>query len=283
VSFNDRMLTDADFRDRVEGDAVARMNPERSLDGDWADRVANLRAHADAIEAGDRRGAKLLREAATHIAFLATHAAVLEDKVAVAVSGMTRAVGERDHIRRLYCHSQAATMSGTTAQAFARSMRVGLLHEGEDAMTDIVKHDGPDALARSGNALRVAASMGSIITQRYSVELQGKRYVTVAGATLLANGLGYTVREVSVTYMTLGDATGWEAVAEVIDSDGRVIGRGSGICLTSESTWSKRPEFARRAMASTRAAGRALRLCLGHLFGMLGDRVQTVTLEEMPE
>ena len=122
MSFNDRMLTDADFRDRVEGDAVARMNPERSLDGDWADRVANLRAHADAIEAGDRRGAKLLREAATHIAFLATHAAVLEDRVAVAVSGMTRAVGERDHIRRLYCHSQAATMSGTTAQAFARSM-----------------------------------------------------------------------------------------------------------------------------------------------------------------
>jgi hypothetical protein len=65
MSFNDRMLTDADFRDRVEGDAVARMNPERSLDGDWADRVANLRAHADAIEAGDKRGAKLLREAAT--------------------------------------------------------------------------------------------------------------------------------------------------------------------------------------------------------------------------
>ena len=122
MSFNDRMLSDADFRDRVEADAVARMNPERSPDGDWAERVVNLRAHADAIEAGDRRGGKLLREAATHIAFLATHAAVLEDRVAVAVSGMTRAVGERDHIRRLYCHSQAATMSGTTAQAFARSM-----------------------------------------------------------------------------------------------------------------------------------------------------------------
>ena len=122
MSFNDRMLTDADFRDRVEADAVARMNPERSPDGDWADRVVNLRAHADAIEAGDKRGAKLLREAATHIAFLATHAAVLEDKVAVAVSGMTRAVDERDHIRRLYCHLHAATRSGTTGQAFARSM-----------------------------------------------------------------------------------------------------------------------------------------------------------------
>ena len=122
MSFADRMLSDADFRDRVEADAVARVNPERSLEGDWADRIANLRAHADAIEAGDRRGAKLLREAAMHISWLAMHAAVLEDSVAVAVSGMTRAVGERDHIRRLYCHSQAATMSGTTAQAFARSM-----------------------------------------------------------------------------------------------------------------------------------------------------------------
>jgi hypothetical protein len=120
VSFNDRMLTDADFRDRVEGDAVARMNPERSLDGDWADRIANLRAYADAIEAGDRRGAKLLREAALHIGWLVMHASVLEDRVAVAVSGMTRAVGERDHIRRLYCHSEAATISGMTAQAFAR-------------------------------------------------------------------------------------------------------------------------------------------------------------------
>jgi hypothetical protein len=120
VSFNDRMLTDAEFRDLVEADAVARMNPERARDGDWADRVANLRAHADAIEAGDRRGAKLLREAATHIAFFATYAAVLDDKVAVAVSGMTRAVGQRDHVRRLYCHSEAATMSGMTAQTFAR-------------------------------------------------------------------------------------------------------------------------------------------------------------------
>jgi hypothetical protein len=36
-------------------------------------------------------------------------------------------------------------------------------------------------------------------------------------------------------------------------------------------------------MASTRAAGRALRLSLGHLFCYLGDRVASVTAEEMPE
>ena len=50
-----------------------------------------------------------------------------------------------------------------------------------------------------------------------------------------------------------------------------------------EKPWGTRPQFARRAMASTRAAGRALRLSMGHLFAYLGDKVQTVTLEEMPE
>jgi hypothetical protein len=50
-----------------------------------------------------------------------------------------------------------------------------------------------------------------------------------------------------------------------------------------EKPWGSRPQFARRAMASTRAAGRALRLSLGHLFCYLGDRVASVTAEEMPE
>jgi hypothetical protein len=36
-------------------------------------------------------------------------------------------------------------------------------------------------------------------------------------------------------------------------------------------------------MASTRAAGRALRLAVGHLFAGLGAGVQSVTAEEMPE
>ena len=122
MSFQDRMMHDAQFRAEVEGDAVARMNPERTPDGDWGDRVEALRAHAAAIEAGDRRGAKLLREAATAIAFLAAQQDVLEQRVGVAVACMTRAVGERDHIRRLYCHAQAATMEGVTAKELSRTI-----------------------------------------------------------------------------------------------------------------------------------------------------------------
>lgn len=122
MSFQDRMLTDAQFRAEVEGDAVARMNPERTADGAWGDRIEALRVHATAIEAGDRRGAKLMREASISIAFLDARCDVLEERLAVAVAGMTRANGERDHIRRLYCHAQAATMEGVTAKELARTI-----------------------------------------------------------------------------------------------------------------------------------------------------------------
>jgi len=130
----------------------------------------------------------------------------------------------------------------------------------------------------------VVKALSSEVTRRYCVSLQGKQYVTVAGATLCANGMGYTVREVSNTRVDFGGVGAFEAVAEVIDVEtGQVIGRGSGIVSDDERPWGSRPLFARRAMASTRAAGRALRLCLGHLFCYLGDKVQPTTVEEMPE
>jgi hypothetical protein len=97
--------------------------------------------------------------------------------------------------------------------------------------------------------------------------------------------MGYTVREVEVKRVDYGGGiSGWEATAEILDLDtGIIIGRGSGIVTDDEKPWGSRPQFARRAMASTRAAGRALRLSLGHLFCYLGDKVATTTAEEMPE
>jgi len=131
----------------------------------------------------------------------------------------------------------------------------------------------------------IVKALAPQITTRYCIQLQGKSYVQVAGATLLANAMGYTVREVEVKRVDFGGGiSGWEATAEILDLDtGIIIGRGSGIVTDDEKPWGSRPQFARRAMASTRAAGRALRLSLGHLFCYLGDKVATTTAEEMPE
>lgn len=133
--------------------------------------------------------------------------------------------------------------------------------------------------------VRIVQALSKPVTERYCVTLQGKQYVQVAGATLIANAMGYAVREVEVKRVDFGGGiSGWEATAEILDIEtGQIIGRGSGIVTDDEKPWGTRPQFARRAMASTRAAGRALRLSLGHLFCYLGDKVASVTAEEMPE
>jgi hypothetical protein len=133
--------------------------------------------------------------------------------------------------------------------------------------------------------VRIVQALSKPVTERYCITLQGRQYVQVAGATLIANAMGYAVREVEVKRVDFGGGiSGWEATAEILDIEtGTIIGRGSGIVTDDEKPWNSRPQFARRAMASTRAAGRALRLSLGHLFCYLGDRVASVTAEEMPE
>ena len=132
--------------------------------------------------------------------------------------------------------------------------------------------------------IRVVLAMRNEIIKRYTCSLKGKMYLTVAGATLIANGLGYSVREVEVKRIEIpGCGWAWEAIAEIFDIEtNTVVGRGTGIVSDDENPWGGRPQFARRAMASTRAAGRALRLTFGHLYMQLGDRVDATTAEEMP-
>ena len=152
--------------------------------------------------------------------------------------------------------------------------------------TEIVKAEKANpALEPLRHQVGIVKALAPQITSRYCVALQGKQYVQVAGATLIANAMGYTVREVEVKRVDFGGGvTGWEATCEILDLDtGTIIGRGSGIVTDDEKPWGSRPQFARRAMASTRAAGRALRLSMRHLFAYLGDKVATVTLEEMPD
>ena len=141
-------------------------------------------------------------------------------------------------------------------------------------------HDKPAAVIRSRieGEKALAAALKGLVLSSCVIEIQGKPYVTVTGLTAVARGLGLTVLE---TACGKNDSEGgYVATAEIRDETDRVVGRGSGFVAYDEAPWSSRPEFARRAMACTRAAGRALRLVLAPV--IVGMGYEAVAAEEMP-
>lgn len=124
----------------------------------------------------------------------------------------------------------------------------------------------------------LASALAGLVLSSCVVNIQGRPYVTVTGLTAVARGLGLTVME---TACGKNDVEGgYVATAEIRDEEGRTVGRGSGFVAYDEKPWSNRPEFARRAMACTRAAGRALRLVLAPV--IVGMGYEATAAEEMP-
>jgi hypothetical protein len=138
---------------------------------------------------------------------------------------------------------------------------------------------GLSASERLTEAEVLLSSIGPLVKDKYMVNIQGNKYLQVAGAASLGWALGYTTRLLSCERAASGDH--WVSVAEVIDTaTGEIVGRGHGHVFDDENPWGKRPQHARAAMCQTRAQGRALKGVVGWLFGMLG--AETSLIEEMP-
>ena len=129
-------------------------------------------------------------------------------------------------------------------------------------------------------ATSIATTLAAVIDKRrlYST-IQRKRYVRVEGWTTLGAMLGVLPREVDVVQDGEG---GYTATVELIRAtDGQVIGRGSAAVGMDEPTWAKRPGYARRSMAVTRATGKAFRLGFSWIMTLAGYEVTPA--EEMPQ
>ncbi len=119
------------------------------------------------------------------------------------------------------------------------------------------------------NAKIIANDLASIVKDRklYST-IQGKNFVRVEGWSTMGAMLGIVPREVSVTEAENGD---FLAEVELIRAgDGAIIGRASAIVGVDEQTWAKRPRYARRSMALTRATGKAYRLGFSWIMTLAG-------------
>jgi len=67
-----------------------------------------------------------------------------------------------------------------------------------------------------------------------------------------------------------GKIVGWEARAVVVDAEGREIAAAEAFCGRDEKNWEKRPHYALRSMAQTRACAKALRSVLSWIVVLAG-------------
>ncbi len=127
--------------------------------------------------------------------------------------------------------------------------------------------------------------VGAEAAAKYVVSVQGKKYMQVAGLAMIGSALGLTSRTVSCSRIELpGGPWCWQAECAVVDEHGVERSRGTAFVADDESMWASRPQFARAAMAQTRAQGRALRQAMGWLVGLIGaGDIEQTPQEEMPD
>ena len=123
--------------------------------------------------------------------------------------------------------------------------------------------------------------MNIVSQNNWAIQIQGKKYLQFEAWQTLAKFYGLSVRTVSTTFVEYGTIKGFEARAEVVDKEGKIVGAGEGACLTDEKQWIGKPLFSLKAMAQTRASGRALRQMLSWVAVLAG--YQPTAVEEMPK
>jgi hypothetical protein len=118
------------------------------------------------------------------------------------------------------------------------------------------------------------------IVNQTARNIGGRRYVQVEGWQSIATAYGCVASARDVEKIE----GGYRAIGEVRRIDnGAVIATAEGFVGDDEATWGKRPVYARRAMAQTRAISRACRSAFAHVVVLIDKSLSTTPAEEVPE
>jgi hypothetical protein len=119
----------------------------------------------------------------------------------------------------------------------------------------VVSNGTSHQVAHQRQATEIASICKDIVTKT-AQNIQGRKYVRVEGWQSIANAYGCVASAKDVERIE----TGFRAIGQVRKMDtGVVICEAEGFVGDDERTWAKRDEFAKRAMAQTRAISRACR------------------------
>lgn len=153
----------------------------------------------------------------------------------------------------------------------------------------VIPSNGVDTYRMSTDAAHIC---GAIVKQT-AKDIQGRKYVQVEGWQAIAVAHGCAASSCNVERVE----GGFKAVGQVRRMDtGQVIAEaegfvgedepvwfgGEGISYGKTKTYTKRPDYAIRAMAQTRAISRACRSAFAHVVVMIDASLATTPAEEMP-
>jgi hypothetical protein len=124
-----------------------------------------------------------------------------------------------------------------------------------------------DDLLKSAS-MKAAAIRRIVKEQKLAISLSGREYVKVDGWVMLAAMVGLAPTVIGTEAKPDGR---YCAVAELRTHFGQAMSRADAECGgESEPNWQKRPDYARRSMAQTRAVGKACRVLLSWVMVLAG-------------
>jgi hypothetical protein len=125
-----------------------------------------------------------------------------------------------------------------------------------------------------------AAGLCKAIVEKTARNIQGRRYVQCEGWQSIALAHGCVASAGDVQRIE----TGFRAIGKVVRMrDGMTIATAEGFVGDDERMWASRPEYARRAMAQTRAISRACRSAFAHVVTLMNAGLETTPAEEIPD
>ena len=126
---------------------------------------------------------------------------------------------------------------------------------------------------------RGSAKLCKDIVVKTAVNIRGKKYIRAEGWQSIASSFGCVASARDVRKVDGGIS----AIGEVRKlTDGSLVSQAEGFVGEDESTWSSRPEYARRAMAQTRGISRACRSAFAFVVTLMDEGLETTPAEEVP-
>ena len=156
--------------------------------------------------------------------------------------------------------------------------RPAIEHTPMDTNQLVVSNGTSHQVAHQRQATEIASICKDIVTKT-AQNIQGRKYVRVEGWQSIANAYGCVASAKDVERIE----TGFRAIGQVRKMDtGVVICEAEGFVGDDERTWAKRDEFAKRAMAQTRAISRACRSAFAFIVTYMDAGLETTPAEEVP-